>query len=253
LIKVCAVQYLNTSPLVWGLLHGPQRGKFDLTFELPAQCAEAVASRTADLGIIPSIELERQDLGIVPGLGIASNGPVRSILLISKVPARKIRVLAADSSSLTSVVLARVVLEKRFNTKPEIVTLAPDLDAMLAVADAALIIGDPALRLSPEALPYLVIDLGAEWTELTGLPMVFAVWAGEKSCITPDVIRIFRDSYYYGRDHLEDILRELAVPRGFPADLARRYLSGHIMYELTPAACEGMALFRRMARECGAV
>ncbi len=224
-----------------------------MTFELPAQCAEAVASRAADIGIIPCIELERQDLGVVPGLGIASNGPVRSILLISKVSAPQIRVLAADSSSRTSVVLTRIVLEKRFGVKPEIVTLAPNLNAMLAVADAALIIGDPALRLDPDALPFHVYDLGGEWTGMTGLPMVFAVWAGEKSCITPEVTRVFRDSYCYGRNHLEDILREEAAPRGFPLDLARRYLSGHIVYELTPAACEGMALFRRLARECGAV
>lgn len=253
MIKVCAVQYLNTSPLVWGLLHGPQRGRFEMSFESPARCADAVASRTADIGIIPCIELERQDLGVVPGLGIGSNGPVRSILLISKIPAAEIRVLAADSSSRTSVILARIVLEKRFGAKPQVVSLAPHLDSMLAVADAALIIGDPALRLDPSALPYRVYDLGGEWTEMTGLPMVFAVWAGEKSCITPEVTRVFRDSYDYGRDHLDDILRDEAAPRGFPLDLARRYLAGHIMYELTPAACEGMALFRRLARECGAV
>ncbi len=224
-----------------------------MSFESPARCADAVASRTADIGIIPCIELERQDLGVVPGLGIASNGPVRSILLISKVPARKICVLAADSSSRTSVVLARIVLQKRFGAKPEILTLPPDLESMLAVADAALIIGDPALRLDPSALPYFVNDLGGEWTDLTGLPMVFAVWAGEKSCITPEVTRVFRDSYHYGRDRLDDILREEAAPRGFPLDLARRYLSGYIVYELTSAAYDGMALFRRLARECGAV
>ncbi|MDQ6704546.1 MAG: menaquinone biosynthesis protein [Acidobacteriota bacterium] len=239
--------------MVWGLLHGPQRGKFEMTFELPAQCAEAVASCAADIGLIPCIELERQDLGVVPGLGISSNGPVRSILLISKVPAREIRVLAADSSSRTSVVLSRIVLERRFGVTPEIITHAPDLEPMLAVADAALIIGDPALRLDPGTLPYHVYDLGAEWTGMTGLPMVFAVWAGEKSCITPEVSRVFRDSYCYGRKHLEDILREDAAPRGFPLELARRYLSRHIVYELTPAAYEGMALFRRLARECGAV
>ncbi|MDQ6699508.1 MAG: ABC transporter substrate-binding protein, partial [Acidobacteriota bacterium] len=110
MLRVCAVQYLNTAPLVWGMLHGPQRGRFDLSFETPSKCADAVAAGAADIGIIPSIELERQDLTIVPGLGIASVGAVRSILLISKAPASEIRILAADVSSRTSVALSRIIL-----------------------------------------------------------------------------------------------------------------------------------------------
>ena len=248
MLRVCAVNYLNTVPLVWGMLHGPQRGLFDLSFATPSKCADAVAANQADIGIVPSIELETQDLAIVPGLGIASMGPVRSILLVAKVPPREIRVLAADASSRTSVALTRIVLAERYGAEPRMISHPPDLPAMLAAADAALIIGDPALHLNPDTLPYHVYDLGREWTQMTGLPMVFAVWAGRQSCITPEVTGIFRASYTYGMRHTDEILDLDAIPRGFARDLARRYLCEHIKYELGPAAYEGMDLFRRLGR-----
>src|ERR1035441_2575320 len=97
--RVSAVSYLNTSPLVWGMLHGPQRDRFDLEFRLPSDCADQLASRAADIGIVPSFELTRQDLEIIPGAGIACHGAVRSLLLISSRPAGEIRSLALDSSS----------------------------------------------------------------------------------------------------------------------------------------------------------
>ena len=105
------------------------------------------------------------------------HGPVRSILLISKVPFQQIRTLSADSSSRTSVMLSRIVLARKYGAFPEIRTHRPDLAEMLDFDDACLIIGDPALVLDPATLPFHVLDLGAEWTEMTDLPMVFAVWA----------------------------------------------------------------------------
>src|SRR5258707_6085708 len=139
--RVSAVSYLNTSPLVWGMLHGPARGRFDLEFRTPAGCADQLASGAADIGIVPSFELTRQDLEIIPGTGIACHGAVRSILLVSSRPAAEIRTVAADSSSRTSVELARVVLERRYGAAPASTLHPPDLEAMLRIADAALIIG----------------------------------------------------------------------------------------------------------------
>jgi len=231
------------------MLHGPQRGFFDLDFQIPADCADQVASGAADIGILPSFELTRQDLDIVPGCGIACHGPVRSILLVSSVPASQIRRLAADSSSRTSVELARVLLARRFGAQPQLVRHAPDLDAMLRLADAALIIGDPALHIEPSLLPYHVYDLGAEWVEMTGLPMVFAVWAGRKGCITPEVIDAFQQSCRYGRSHIEEIVSVESARREFRPELVRQYLTRHIVHELGPRDLEGMELFLKQARE----
>jgi predicted solute-binding protein len=225
------------------MLHGPQRGLFDLEFRIPAECADRLASGQADLGIVPSFELTRQDLDIVPGAGIACHGPVRSILLVSSRPAREIRTLAADSSSRTSVQLARVVLARRYGATPSVAAHPPDLPSMLRAADAALLIGDSALLIDPAALPYHVYDLGAEWVEMTGLPMVFAVWAGQKGTVTPQVVEAFRQSCRYGRERLEEIVAAEAPARGFATNLVREYLTRRIVHDLGPREYQGMRLF----------
>jgi predicted solute-binding protein len=225
------------------MLHGPQRGVFDLEFGIPAECADRLASGQSDLGIVPSFELTRQDLEVVPGAGIACHGPVRSILLISSRPAREIRTLAADSSSRTSVQLARVVLERRYGATPAIAAHPPDLASMLRAADAALLIGDSALRIDAASLPCHVYDLGAEWVEMTGLPMVFAVWAGRRGIVAPRVVEAFRESCRYGRAHLEEIVAAEAPSRGFAPDMVREYLTRRIVHELGPRDYQGMQLF----------
>ena len=249
---MCAVGYLNTTPLVWGMLHGPQQGLFDLMFRVPSACADMVAAGDADIGIIPSFELTRQDLAVIPGVGIASRGAVRSILLISKRPAAEIQTLAADASSRTSVALASIILARKFGAAPRVLSYAPDLDAMLAGADAALIIGDPALHLDPAKLPYEVHDLGREWTEMTGLPMVFAVWAGPKAVMEPWVEAAFQASCRYGLDHREEIVAAEAARRGFAPELVRRYLGQHIVCELGQAEGAGLELYLRYVRELAA-
>ena len=230
------------------MLHGDQREAVELSFRIPSECADEVAWGAADIGIIPSVELNRHDYGRVRGLGIASRGAVRSILLISTKPFREIHTLAGDVSSRTSVALARIILGRKYGTEPRIVPHAPDLTRMLAEADAALIIGDPALRLDPQSLGERVLDLGAEWTDMTGLPMVFAVWAGRKEVITPEVEAIFQASYQFGRDHLEEIIRTEAAARRLSPELARQYLTRYIVCELGSAEYRGLELFLEYAR-----
>ena len=165
---MCAVSYLNTVPLVWGLLHSPDpmlREAFELRFALPSDCAAQLASGEADIGIMPVIEMARQKLEYFRGTGIACHGPVRSILLISKVPMSRIKTLAVDAASRTSVMLARVILAEKYGVEPKLVAPSARIwQPMLGEADAALIIGDPALRLDPATLPFETLDLGGEWT-----------------------------------------------------------------------------------------
>jgi predicted solute-binding protein len=230
------------------MLHGPQQGLFDLEFRIPAGCADRLASGAADIGIVPSFELTKQDLEVIPGVGIACHGSVRSILLISSRPAAEIRSLAADASSRTSVELARIVLARKFGVRPRFFSHEPDLEAMLRQADAALIIGDPALRIDPARLPYHVYDLGAEWWEMTGLPMVFAVWAGRRGTVTPEITDAFLGSCRYGRERLEAIVASESARREFAPELVREYLKRHIVHELTDRDYEGMELFLEYAR-----
>lgn len=207
-----------------------------------------MASGAADIGIVPSFELTRQNLEIIPGAGIACHGAVRSILLISKCPAAEVRTLAADSNSRTSVQLARVVLARKYGAAVDSTPHPPDLDAMLRIADAALVIGDAALRIDPARLPFHVYDLGAEWVEMTGLPMVFAVWAGRPGVATAETGEAFRGSWHYGRDHMDEIVAAESASRGFPPELVRTYLTRHIVHQLGPREYEGMNLFLEYAR-----
>ena len=243
--RLAAVSYLNTVPLVWGMVAGPQQGAVELEFHLPNACAAAVKKRRVNAGLIPVIEVARQGLPVLADVGIGCRGPVKSILLAAKVAPSQIRRLAADTSSRTSVMLSRVILKHRYQAEPELTAMRPDLDAMLARADAALIIGDPALALllAGRPMPPYVLDLGEEWWRLTGLPMVFAVWAGH-TALPAD---LFHESYHFGAAHLEDYLLPEAQRRGLPEALAREYLTRAIHYEIGPAERRGMEEYWRLA------
>jgi predicted solute-binding protein len=243
------VSYLNTYPLVWGMLHGPQKNVFDISFAVPSVCADRLQSGEADIGIVPCAELERLQLDYLTDVGIACRGAVRSILLISKGPVQKVRTLAADISSRSSVMLARIVVAERYGATPQVISMAPNLPAMMSAADAALIIGDPALALDPDTLPYTVLDLGEEWVQMTGLPMVFAVWAGRTACIDDEVGRVFIDSCRFGLARLDDVVEDAVRKYSMSREFARRYLTENLVLELGPAERQGLELFRRKVSE----
>lgn len=244
---MCAVSYLNTVPLVWGMLHGAQKDLFDVRFALPSECADQLASGEADIGIVPVIEMARQKLEYFRGTGIACHAAVRTILLVSKVPFREIRTLATDSGSRTSVMLSRVILAEKFGAEPAVISRPADLAAMLGEADAALLIGDAALRIDPETLPFESLDLGTEWVALTGLPMVFAVWAGRSEIIEERYARGFIDSCRHGIASIDEIVRTESADRGFPEPLVRKYLTEHIVFELGERDYAGLNLFLERA------
>ncbi len=228
--------------------YGPQKDLFDLSFEIPSVCADRLADGSADVGLVPVIEAKRQGLEFVPGLGIACNGPVRSILLVSHVPAPEIRSIAVDCSSRTSVALTEVVLRERFGVSPQMIPHEPELDAMLETADAGLLIGDPALRFHPDELPYHVYDLGQEWKWMTGLPMVFAVWAARPGVIDPGVVSALRASCDFGLASMEEIIAAEGPRRGFSEELVRQYLTHYIQFQLAPEFERGMQRFLASAR-----
>ena len=220
----------------------------NLEFHLPSVCADKVRSQVADIGILPVIEIARQGLEIFPGTGIASHGAVRSILLISKVPFGNIKTLACDHGSRTSVILARLILQEQFGATPMLLPpTAPRLDAMLESADAALVIGDPALAIEPETLAYQWLDLGHQWQLLTGLPMVFAVWAAAARWITPQLEKAFSESLAFGLSNMDRIVQDQSKERGFSEAVIRQYLTKSIVFRLGPKDYEGMKTFLHLA------
>jgi chorismate dehydratase len=250
ILRVAAVSYLNSVPLVWGLVHGPHHDLFDVNYMLPSECADALREGRADAGIIPSIEYQRiPELKIVPGLSVSSSGPVRSVLLISRVPREEIRSVALDTSSRTSTCLAQILLRRRNGVAPVFSPHKPDLQAMLRENDAALIIGDPALASDFPGLK--VYDLAEEWRAMTGLPFVFAFWAVRAEAAVPELIRPFQESAAYAMDRLGEIVRAESSRTGLPEWLVRSYLSQNIDFTLGEKNLAGLMLFYTLALELG--
>lgn len=193
--------------------------------------------------------MHRHGLEIVSDACIACRGEVRSIFLIAPGPLDEIRTLAVDEGSRTSVQLARVILWKRYGVRPRLVTMEPDLPRMLDEAGAALVIGDAALAIDPSDLGPRCLDLGREWADLTGLPMVFAVWAGRGAAAWPGLARILEESRQYGLGELDAIIKTEAERRGFGQELVHQYLTRNVWFHLGPEEKQGLELYLKLVRE----
>src|SRR5260370_14242129 len=136
-LRISAISYLNTAPLMWDFEHGEAGRDFDISYTLPSACARSLAEGTADIGIIPAAAYaEIPGLQVIPEVAIASRRAVRSILLVSKVPVEKVRTVALDTSSMTSVALIKILFQKWLGGGRTFTGMAPDIDQMLAEHDA---------------------------------------------------------------------------------------------------------------------
>jgi chorismate dehydratase len=258
-LRISAISYLNTAPLMWDFEHGDAGTAFDISYTVPSQCAASLAACSADIGIIPAAAYATiPGLVILPGVAIASRRPVRSILLVSKVPLEQVRSVALDTSSLTSVALTKVLFAKWWGEGRTFTSMLPDLEQMLAEHDAGLVIGDPALKIDRSR--YLSYDLAEEWIRLTGKPFVFAFWAVRQAALenapaTLDLAAIFQASRDHGLEpaSLDSITREWAPRLGLSEAEIRAYLTKNIYYDLDPACLDGLQLFYCYASECGAL
>jgi chorismate dehydratase len=249
-VRLGAVDYLNVRPLVDGLEQHPEL--VTLRFDVPSVCADLLAAGDIDLGMVPSITLlDRPGDRVVPGVCIGSDGPVASVALFSRVPLRDARTIALDTSSRTSAVLTRILCARRFGITPGFLPHAPDLSAMLAKADAALLIGDKALFTAAVPGAAEKIDLGAEWTAMTGLPFVWAFWAGRPEAADATVVQLLQDAAEQGMARTDDIAA--AYCAGDPARiaLARRYLRENLTFRLTGRAQDGLRTYYREAARLG--
>jgi chorismate dehydratase len=279
-VRLGAVGYLNARPLVYGLERQP---RFDLRYDVPSECARLLHAGAIDVGLIPSIEYLRGAVpyALVPGAAVTSRGPVASVAIYTRRDPRDIRTIAMDSSSRTSVALSTVLLHRVFDVTPETISMPPDIESMLARADAALIIGDIALMLDhttvrlaarrssahsdrsgggtpdtadvsairhpPSAITK--IDLGELWTATTGLPFVYAFWAGWPATVTPadaDALQQARDA---GVAHTDEVAHAYYPDDPARQAVARRYLRDNIRYALGHEELDGLRTFYAYAAE----
>jgi chorismate dehydratase len=252
-MRISAISYLNTAPLMWGFEHG--LGDFEISYTVPSQCAADLARGTADIGIIPSAAYATiPNLAIIPGVAIAAKQAVRSILLVSRKPLADIRTVALDNSSLTSVALVRLLFERFWGGDIEYLSANPDLHAMLATSDAALLIGDPALQV--DRTRYKTWDLAEEWIRFTGKPFVFAFWAVRQDSLKDcrrNLAVDFQASLNWGlqSETLDEISRIWSPRLGLSEPDVREYLTRNIHFYLDADCLEGLKLFYRYGHECG--
>lgn len=258
-LRISAISYLNTAPLMWDFEHGNAGTQFDISYTIPSSCAAALRAGTADIGIIPAAAYATiPDLVILPGVAITAQRAVRSILLVSNLPLDHIRSVALDTSSMTSVALAKVLFTKWWGGERAYAAMAPDLEAMLREHDAGLVIGDPALLVDRSR--YFTLDLAEEWARLTGKAFVFAFWAARKAALAElspaiDLAEIFQKSRDHGLepDSLRRIAQEWAPRLKLSEREVRDYLTENIYYSLDASCLEGLRLFYHYAAEIGAL
>lgn len=253
--RLGSVNYLNCRPLVHGL-GGESDPDFTLRFDPPSVCASLLDAGEIDLGLIPTIAYaDRSGDCVVPDVSIASEGPVASVALFTRVPVSRIRSIALDTSSRTSVALTRILCARRFGIAPGFASHAPDLGSMLAGNDAALLIGDPALFVDEKAFGSDIekIDLGQAWTEMTGLPFVWAFWAGREDALSPTGTVRLQQAKQAGMG-VSDALADAYVSATPQYRLlARHYLRENIRYDLTDRMLAGLRTYYREAASLGLI
>ncbi len=233
---VGTVPYLNAVPLTWALHRIGFRGT--LVYGEPVQLSQWLERGVVDVGLVPIAEyLRGVGNGIVEGIAIASDGAVRSVLLVSKVPPFQLETVAVDKGSRSSVLLLKILLTEVYGVSPILLPMEPQLDLMLERADAALLIGDHALKAQP--LPrWQVLDLGQEWKAMTGLPFVFATWVTRNEVNETELASWLAQAKAEGLKRLKEIVHEEAQKRSLDRTTVHHYL--------TPVHLDSIHLFNRL-------
>jgi chorismate dehydratase len=268
--KISIVKYLNAVPLAWGLLEGTQKDQFEASLSTPAECADQLARGSVDIGLIPSIEYQRiKGSRIVPGPAVAATYRVRSVILVSVVPLWKVKTVACDNGSRTSVALTRVIFHEFYHTTPDFKPADPNLEAMLGQNDAALLIGDNALKFMEEnerpnaerqkaflrsgSEPLEVFDLAERWRFLTGLPFVFAFWAVRDGFKDPSIVDSLKRSRDFGVGNIPAIAAQYSEKLQIKKEFLQDYLQDNVHYYMDQTCVEALQLFYELAAKAGAI
>lgn len=248
-LRLGSVPYVNAAPLTSWLHEAECPYGFSIRYEPPSRLASLLDEGALDLALVSSIELARRsDLRYMPGPVIASEGPVLTVRVLCRQSPHGVRNLAADTSSLTSVALARIWWRETYGYEPDIRPMAPDVPHMMEEADAALIIG--ALEAEPP-LGLRVVDLGAAWFEMTGLPFIYAAWIGRSDLEWRPAAALLNEALDRGMAQADALAGCWARALGQPTELVRRYFTQTMRYRLTPRAEAGLRLFAVKCREHG--
>ncbi|QDT40475.1 Chorismate dehydratase [Gimesia alba] len=248
-IRVGAVSYLNSKPLIEDLEDLADNA--ELMLDYPSLLADDLAAGRIDVGLVPSIEVIRNpDYEVISNACVATQGPVLSVKMYSRVPLGEIKRLALDMGSRTSATLVRIMLAEQYGVFPEVEPLPIEQTIEATEADAILLIGDRAIH-TPETKFVATWDLGEEWLRWTGLPFVFAMWAVRRDQETGNLDTALCRARDKGVAMLDEIARREAPKLGIDVAVAESYLKNNLSFYLGPAECCGLRLFQELAIKTG--
>ena len=247
--RIGSVPYLNEKPLTRWFSHTDEGRASDIevVYAVPSELARMLAAGEIAAALVSSFEYFRTPgYCIAPGVSISGQDDIESVRAFARVPWRKIESLALDTSSLTSAALLKILLAEQLDSHPAFLNAAPDLDGMLAQADACLLIGDKGMLADGRGLS--VLDLGHAWRRLTGLPFVYAVWMGREENITPHLVSSLAVSKAWGLTQIEVIAEEESRRIGASVRQCHHYLTEVMDYDLGEEHLQALATFGAKAR-----
>lgn len=262
-VRLGYIDYLNCLPVYLGIEQGVINLPVCVKKGPPAVCNRMFLEGALDVTPISSIEFARNagQCVVLPDLSISADGKVASIHVFTRKPLSEVKRVALTTSSATSVVLTKIILAERYGLQPTYLPMAPHLPSMLAEADAALLIGDDSMlalqAVENGAYPGVqVLDLGIEWKELTGLPMVYALWVvrAEYAGRSPEgvrwVARLLQQSQAYSWAHPEQMVDEAARRRALPRPVLEEYFT-LIRHSFGPEYRAGLRTYLEYAKKHG--
>ncbi len=245
-LRVGSVSYLNAKPLIYGLSRSSQ---VSISLDVPSRLIDGLRDKSLDVALLPVIDYQRMEgLRWIVGSGIGCDGPTLTVRIFSRRAIGDIRTLACDTDSHTSVALARIVLGERYHIRPDFVDLQPGD----STCDAMLLIGDKVICEEPSGYDHQ-LDLGQAWKGMTGLPFLFAGWMARDGVELGTLPELLDAARRDGLAHVDELVRDFAVGRGWPADIARRYLTEYLKYEVGERQVRAVRLFHQLAARYGLI
>ncbi|MCD6065280.1 MAG: hypothetical protein K0S33_106 [Bacteroidetes bacterium] len=238
--KISIVNYLNTLPFVYGLRESGIDQQLDISYDIPAVCAEKLLSKQVDIGLVPvAILAKMPEYHILTDFCIGSNGLVDSVKLFSQVPLNEITEVVLDYQSRTSVALAQLLAREFWKISPAFVHAAAGFEKDINGSRAAVIIGDRTFAIN-NTYPY-EYDLAAEWKKMTGLPFAFATWTSHSAIEDPSFLKDFNAALAFGVANTPEALKNYVNPvAGFdPYD----YLVNKISHQLDAPKMQAVKKF----------
>ena len=249
-LRVGAVSYMNTKPLVWGL--ESYKDIADFYFDVPSKLYQRFNQGDLDIALLPVVcYFENDSYRIIPNISISTYGMVESVNLYLKKDIKDVKVVALDTSSRTSRILTAIILKKRYGLEPDFTNWDKGLNIDKSPADAVLLIGDNAMKIHDNK--YRIMDLGSEWLDLTGLPFVFAFWVTKSDTILNEFGDILQKAKEEGQREIEKIAEAEAMRLGFTKEVCSNYLRNAIRYDLGEEEQQGVRKFYEYGVELGLI